>query len=119
MQLLVLLTAVLVGVLLGLVLLAADRSSWSGAHRLTATVTGLSSKGVDAVAGGKTVSLHITPVPKPGTEIAVEVSPDGRARPVTYAQTPGHAIRQGVTLVVLLTVLVQAYRFVVTRRPAE
>ena len=115
-QVVVLVTAVLAGVLLGLVLLAADRSSWSGAQRATATVTGLSSKGVLAQAAGREVTLHVSPVPKTGTSVLVEVSPDGRARPVSYAQTPLRAIRSGVSLTVLLTVLVQGYRYVVTRR---
>lgn len=115
-QLAVLAAAVLLGLLLGVVLLVADRSSWSGAQPTTATVTGVSSKGVLARAAGRDVVLHVAPVPRAGTTIPVEVSPDGRARPRSYAQTPLRATRTGVVLVVLLTLLLQAYRYVVTRR---
>jgi hypothetical protein len=118
-QLLVAVAAVLAGAALGLVLLAADRSSWSGARQTTATVTGVGHDGVKAVASGRQITLHLAPVPSAGTRLAVQVSPDGRARPVHLIETPARAVRQGVTLVVLLTLLVQAYRFVVTRRPAE
>lgn len=115
-QLAVLVGAVVVGAALGLVLLLADRSSWSGARAATATVTGTSPKGVLAQAAGREVVLHVVPAPRRGTRLAVQVAPDGRARPVSFAQTGPKAVRDGVLLVLLLTVLAQAYRFAVTRR---
>ena len=119
MQAVLLLLAMTLGLVLGIVLLAADRSSWAGARTTTATVTGVSSKGVLADAGGKQVVIHLAPLPSPGTLLQVQVSPDGRARPTSFAQTPAKAIRDGVGLALLLTVLLQAYRFVVTRRGPE
>lgn len=115
-QLGVLAAAVLVGCLLGLALLAADSRSWRGAATVTATVTGRSDKGVLAQAGDRQVVLHLAKVPPPGTRLAVEVSPDGRARPLSYRQTPDHALRSGVLLAVGLAVLVQVYRWFVTGR---
>ena len=116
-QLALLLVAVLTGVLLGAALLAADRSSWSGARTVPATVTGRSDKGVTADAAGTPVVLHLAAVPTPGTRLTVQVTPDGRARPLSYAQTPARSLRSGVLLMLGLTVLVQLYRYVVTRRP--
>ncbi|MCW2601392.1 MAG: hypothetical protein JWM02_3221 [Frankiales bacterium] len=115
-QLVVLVLAAVVGVALGMVLLLADRSSWSGARTTVATVTGQSDKGVLADASGKEVVLHVAPLPRVGTTIAVELSPDGRARPSSYRQTPLKATRSGIALSLLLAVLVQGYRFAVTRR---
>lgn len=115
-QAVVLLAAVVVGVALGLVLLIADQRSWSGAHTAVATVTGHNDKGITAVTAGRTVVLHLAPLPPPGRRVTVEVSPDGRARPFAYRQTAPKAIRSGITLTVLLTLLVQGYRFFVTRR---
>ena len=112
----VLLVAVAAGIVLGAVLLLADRSSWSGAHTVVATVTGHSDKGVLAEAAGRTVVLHVSPLPHVGTALEVQVSPDGRARPSSYRQTPLRATRAGVALSVLLALLVQGYRFAVTRR---
>jgi len=113
-QLGVLATAVLVGALLGLALLAADSRSWRGADTVTATVTGRSDQGVLAQAAGRQVVLHTARIPVPGTRLTVEVSPDGRARPVSYRQTPGRALRSGVLLAVGLVALVQVYRWFVT-----
>lgn len=116
MQGLVLLAAVAVGVALGMVLLVADQRSWSGAATQTATVTGVDSKGIAAQVAGREVSLHVAPIPRVGTQIRVEVSPDGRARPYSYRQTALKATRSGVALSVLLALLVQGYRYAVTRR---
>jgi len=113
----VLLLAAVAGLLLGAGLLAADRSSWHGARTVTAAVTGRSDKGVTADAAGTPVVLHLARVPRPGTTVTVQITPDGRARPLSYAQTPGRSLRSGVLLLVGLTVLVQVYRFAVTRRP--
>ena len=115
-QLCILAGAALVGALLGLVLLLADHASWSGARTTTATVAGTSDKGVLAQAAGRQVVLHMSPVPTTGSTLRVEVSPDGRARPASFAQTPLRATRSGVALAVLLTMLVQGYRYAVTRR---
>ena len=109
--------ALLLGGLIGLGLLAADRASWSGGRVATAVVTGRSDKGVVALAEGRPVVLHLARIPRPGTTLPVELSRDGRARPLSYRQTPGRALRSGVLLTVGLTVLVQAYRWVVTRGP--
>ncbi len=109
--------AVLLGVVIGLGLLTADRVSWSGGRVATAVVTGRSAMGVVARADNRTVVLHLARIPRPGTTLPVELSPDGRARPLAYRQTPGRALRSGVLLAVGLAVLVQAYRWVVTRRP--
>ena len=116
-QVAVLCLALLVGAVIGLGLLAADRASWSGGRVATAVVTGRSAMGVLALADGRTVVLHLARIPRPGTTLSVELSRDGRARPLSYRQTPGRALRSGVLLTVGLTVLVQAYRWVVTRRP--
>jgi hypothetical protein len=116
-QVLVLLAAVVVGVAIGMVLLVADQRSWSGAVTQTATVTGVDSKGITALAAGRTVSLHLAPIPRVGTQVRVEVSPDGRARPYSYRQTALKATRSGIALSVLLALLVQVYRYAVTRRP--
>jgi nitrogen fixation protein FixH len=115
-QVLVLLASVAVGIAIGLVLLVADQRSWSGAVTQTATVTGVDAKGIAAEAAGRTVSLHVAPIPRVGTKIRVEVSPDGRARPYSYRQTALKATRSGVALSVLLALLVQVYRYAVTRR---
>ena len=114
-QLLVLAVAAAAGCLLGLALLAADMTSWRGATTGVATVVGRSATGVVADSGGRQVVLHLPRVPAAGTRLEVEVSRDGRARPSSYRQTPGRALRSGVLLAVGLAVLVQAYRFVVTR----
>lgn len=115
-QLGVLAVAALLGCLVGLTLLAADGRSWRGAVSSTATVTGRSDKGVLAQAAGRQVVLHLARIPAPGTRLAVEVSPDGRARPLSYKQTPGRALRSGVLLTGGLAVLVQVYRWFVTGR---
>lgn len=115
-QLGVLAAAVLLGCLLGLALLAADSRSWRGAAAVTATVTGRSDKGVVAQADGRQVLLHLARVPSPGAQLGIEVSPDGRARPLSYRQTPARALRSGVLLAVGLAVLVQVYRWFVTGR---
>ena len=109
--------ALLLGGVVGLGLLTADRVSWSGGRVATAVVTGRSAMGIRALADGRVVVLHLARIPRPGTTLPVELSPDGRARPLTYRETPGRALRSGVLLAVGLTVLVQAYRWVVTRRP--
>lgn len=116
-QLAVLALAVLLGVVIGLGLLTADRVSWSGGRVTTAVVTGRSAMGVVARADDRTVVLHLARIPRPGTTLPVELSPDGRARPLAYRQTPARALWSGVLLAVGLAVLVQAYRWVVTRRP--
>jgi hypothetical protein len=113
-QLGVLVLAALLGVLVGLALLAADRSSWSGARVLPATVTGRSDKGVLALAGERPIVLHLAQLPRPGTMLPVELSPDGRARPLSYKQTVPRSLRSGVLLVVGLALLVQLYRLLVT-----
>jgi len=113
-QVLVLLLAAALGVLVGLGLLAADRSSWAGARVLPGTVTGRSDKGVLALAADRPIVLHLARVPHPGTRLAVEVSPDGRARPLAYKQTLARSLRSGVLLVVGLALLVQLYRLMVT-----
>lgn len=115
-QLAVLAAAVVAGLLVGVVLLLADRSSWSGAQTTAAVVAGRSDKGVVARTPLGTVVLHLAEVPAAGTRLQVEVAPDGRARPASYAQTPGRAVRSGVALTVLLALLVQGYRWAVTRR---
>ena len=109
--------ALLLGGVVGLGLLTADRVSWSGGRVATAVVTGRSAMGIRALADGRVVVLHLARIPRPGTTLPVELSPDGRARPLSYRQTPGRTLRSGVLLAVGLTVLVQAYRWVVTRRP--
>ena len=114
-QLAVLLLGVLAGLALGAVLHWADGRSWAGAERTTAVVTGLQENGVHATADGKDVVLHLEKVPRAGTPIAVEVRPDGRARPASYRQTWSGALGRGVALAVGLAVLVQLYRFFVTR----
>lgn len=112
--------AVAVGCLLGLGLLGADRASWHSAHQAVATVVGRSDKGVVAtVPGQPPVLLHLTAVPPTGRLVRVEISPDGRARPLSYRQTAGRALRSGVLLSSGLLLLVQIYRFAVTRRPAD
>lgn len=116
-QLAVLAVAVAAGCLLGGLLLTADRSSWRGATATMATVVGRSHTGVLAHAGDRRVVLHLARIPPVGTRIAVEVTADGRARPLAYRQTPGGAVGSGVLVTVGLTALVQAYRFVVTGRP--
>lgn len=115
-QLVVLAAAVVAGVGIGAVLLLADARSWSGARTSSATVTGRSATGVTADADGRSITLHLARIPAPGSTISVEVSPDGRARPASYKQTWLKATRSGVAVSVLLTVLMQAYRFAVTRR---
>lgn len=116
-QLAVLTAAVVVGLVIGAALLLADQRSWSGATSTRGTVTGRDDTGVLVEAAGRTVTLHLAKVPRVGTTIEVEVSPDGRARPTSYKQTLGRASRDGVGLAVLLTLIVQVYRFAVTRRP--
>lgn len=117
-HLVVLLLAVLAGLAVGAVLHWADGRSWAGAERTTAVVTGLRDNGIHATADGKDVVLHLEKVPAAGTRIAVEVRPDGRARPASYRQTWGGALGRGVALAVVLAVIVQLYRFFVTGRPA-
>ncbi len=115
-QLAVLGLALLLGVVVGLGLLAADRVSWSGGRVATAVVTGRSTMGVLALADGRSVILHLERIPRPGTTLPVELSRDGRARPLSYRQTPGRALQSGILLTVGLAVLVQAYRWMVTPR---
>jgi hypothetical protein len=115
-QVVVLLLAVLLGLGFGALLRYADDRSWSGATTTTAIITGLRSDGVHAMAGGADVVLHLAKVPAAGTELAVEVRRDGRARPVSYRQTWGGALLQGTGLAVGLTVVVQLYRYAVTGR---
>jgi hypothetical protein len=118
-QVAVLLVAVLVGLGLGAVLLSADQRSWDGARFTTASITGLEHDGIHADVAGSDVVLHLESVPPKGTVVDVEVSPDGRARPASYRQTWLKASRSGLALAVGLTLLVQVYRFFVTRRPVE
>ena len=115
-QLLVLLLGVLLGVVLGTALHWADDRSWAGAVTTTATVTGLQSNVVHATAEGRDVVLHLEKVPSTGTRLAVEVRPDGRARPSSYRQTWGGALWRGIALALGLTVIVQVYRYAVTGR---
>jgi hypothetical protein len=115
-QLAVLLAAVLLGVAVGSLLRYADDRSWSGARTTTAVITGLQANGVHALAEGRDVVLHLEKVPRTGTQLAIEVRPDGRARPSSYRQTWQGALLRGIGLTVALAVLVQAYRFLVTRR---
>lgn len=117
-QLLVLLVAAALGLLLGAGLLAADRSSWRAATTASATVVGRTDAGVAADVGGRRVVLHLPQIPSTGTVLPVEVTPDGRARPLAYRATPGRALRSGVLFALGAAVVLQAYRFVVTRRPA-
>jgi hypothetical protein len=116
-QVAVLLAAVLLGFAVGSVLRYADDRSWSGARSTTAVVTGLQANGVHANADGRDVVLHLEKVPRTGTQLAIEVRPDGRARPASYRQTWRGALLSGIGLTVALAVLVQVYRFAVTRRP--
>ncbi len=112
----VLLAAAAVGLVIGAGLLLADRRSWQGARTSIGTVTGRSDTGVTVAAGGQAVTLHLAKIPRPGATIEVEVSPDGRARPTSYKQTWWKASRSGVGLAVLLVLLLQGYRYAVTRR---
>ena len=115
-QLAVLLLGVLAGLAVGAVLHWADQRSWAGSVTATAVVTGLEANGIHATADGKDVVLHLEKVPRTGTELRVEVRPDGRARPASYRQSWAGALGRGVALAVGLTVLVQVYRFFVTGR---
>ena len=114
----VLLLGALVGLLIGAGLHWADGRSWAGSATTTATVTGLQSNGIHATADGRDVVLHLEKVPRLGTRVSVEVRPDGRARPTSYRQTWPGALGRGVALAVGLVVLVQVYRFLVTKPPA-
>jgi hypothetical protein len=116
-QALVLLGAVLAGLALGALLHYADGRSWSGATTATAVVTGLRTDGVHAEAEGRDVVLHLEKVPAAGTRLAVEVRPDGRARPASYRSTWTGSLLRGTLLALVLAVVVQVYRFAVTRRP--
>jgi hypothetical protein len=112
----VLLAAVLLGLLIGTVLVKADQHSWAGARTTSATVTGLEDDGLHATTSdGTEVVLHLETVPDVGTSVAVEVAPDGRARPASYRQSWSGALREGVLLALGLAVLVQVYRWFVTR----
>jgi hypothetical protein len=115
-QLLVLLLGVLLGVAVGAALRWADDRSWAGSLTTTATITGLQSNGIHATADGKDVVLHLEKVPPAGTRLAVEIRPDGRARPTSYRQTWRGALWRGIALVVGLTLVVQVYRYAVTGR---
>ena len=115
-QLAVLLLGVLLGVVLGAGLRWADDRSWAGAVTTTATVTGLRSDGIHATADGTDVVLHLDKVPASGTRLAIEVRPDGRARPTSYRQTWGGALWRGIALALGLTLIVQVYRYAVTGR---
>jgi hypothetical protein len=112
----VLLAGVLLGVALGGLLRWADDRSWAGAVRTTASVTGLQSNGVHATAEGRDLVLHLERVPAAGTRLAVEVRPDGRARPASYRQTWRGALGRGIGLGIALTLIVQVYRWAVTGR---
>jgi hypothetical protein len=116
-QLAVLLLAVLAGLVIGVVLVQADQRSWSGAAGGTAVVRGLEDDGIHADVDGREVVLHLERVPAAGTSLAVEVAPDGRARPSSYKQTWSGALVEGVLLALGLAVVVQVYRWFVTRRP--
>lgn len=116
-QVAVLLVAAVVGLLVGVVLHAADERSWHGSRLTTAVVTGLQDDGVHATADGTDVVLHLEKVPRTGTALSVEVRPDGRARPASYRQSWPGALGRGVALTAGLAVLVQVYRYFVTRRP--
>ena len=116
-QLGVLLLAVLAGVLVGAALHWADGRSWSGSVTTRAVVTGLHDDGIHATADGRDVVLHLEKVPPAGTELTVEVRPDGRARPASYRQSWPGALGRGIALAVGLTVIVQVYRWFVTGRP--
>lgn len=118
-QLALLALAALVGCLLGLALLTADSASWRGATTTTATVTGRSDKGVLARTTTRQVVLHLARIPAPGRRLAVQVTADGRARPLSYRQTPAGALRTGILTAVGLGALVQVYRLGVTRRPGS
>jgi hypothetical protein len=113
-QLGVLLLAVLAGLVVGSALHWADGRSWSGAVRATAVVTGLQEDGIHARADGRDVVLHLERVPVPGTELRVEVRPDGRARPVSYRQTWPGSLGRGVALALGIALVVQVYRYFVT-----
>jgi hypothetical protein len=115
-QLGVLLLGVLLGVLVGAGLRWADDRSWAGAVTATASVTGLHDDGNHATVDGRDVVLHLEKVPATGTQLPVEVRPDGRARPTSYRQTWGGALGRGIALAVGLTVVVQVYRYAVTGR---
>lgn len=117
-QLAVLAVAVLLGLAVGAGLLLADQRSWNGARTYLGTVTGRSDIGVIVEAAGRDVTLHLAKVPRTGTKIEVEISPDGRARPTSFSQTWGKAARSGVGLAVLLVLILQVYRFAVTRPTA-
>ena len=116
-QLGALLLGVVAGLLLGSALHWADGRSWGGSHDTTAVVTGLQHDGIHATADGREVVLHLEKVPPAGTEVRVEVRPDGRARPTSYRQTWPGALGRGVALAVGLLVIVQVYRYVVTSPP--
>ena len=116
-QAVVVLVAVVLGLLFGAVLVKADERSWSGATTGTAVVRGLEDDGIHAEVAGREVVLHLEKVPAAGTELAVEVAPDGRARPSSYRQTWSGALVEGVLLALGLAVVVQVYRWFVTRRP--
>jgi hypothetical protein len=116
-QVAVLLAAVLLGLVLGSLLRYADDRSWSGSRTTTAVITGLQTNGVHATADGRDIVLHLEKVPRSGTQLAIEIRPDGRARPASYRQTWRGALLSGIGLTVALAVLVQVYRFAVTRRP--
>ena len=118
-QIVVLLLGVLLGILVGAGLRWADDRSWAGAETTTATITGLETDGVHATAAGREVVLHVEKVPPSGSQVAVEVRPDGRARPSSYRQSWGGALRRGIELAIGLVVLVQVYRWFVTGRPSE
>jgi hypothetical protein len=113
-QLSVLLLAVLAGVLVGAALHWADGRSWAGSATTTAVVTGLQHDGIHATADGRDVVLHLEKVPRTGTELSVEVRPDGRARPSSYRQTWPGSLARGIALAVGLAVIVQVYRYLVT-----
>ena len=117
-QLAVLLAGAFAGLVLGAALHWADARSWAGSTTTTAVVTGLRSDGVHADAAGRDLVLHLEKVPRAGTELRVEVRPDGQARPVAYRQSWGGALLRGVALAVGLTVLVQVYRWFVTGKGA-
>jgi hypothetical protein len=115
-QLAVLLLAIVAGLGIAAVLHWADDRSWSGAVTTVAQVTGVRSDGVHATANGRDVVLHLERVPATGARLSVEVRGDGRARPSSYRQSWTGSLRRGLALSLGVALLVQAYRYVVTRR---
>ena len=115
-QLAVLALAILAGLGIATVLHWADERSWSGAVTTVAVVTGRQPDGIHAIANNRDVVLHLEGIPATGARLSVEVRSDGRARPSSYRQTWGGSLRRGLALALGVALLVQGYRYVVTRR---